>query len=157
MLRNPVDRTFSQYKWQVRRGRESLSFEETLKREDERLEGEEERMVKEPFYQSFNHRKFGYVARSKYVVQIKRWRKYFSGSDMLILDNKDLQFDHEDCFRKIFRFLGVKYRKISIEKNHNPGNYTDRIQPEIRMKLIKLFEPYNNELYRFLGRDFNWN
>ena len=157
MLRNPVDRTFSHYKWKVRRGRESLSFEEAIEREKERLEGEEERLIREPFYQSFNHRKFGYVARSKYIVQIKNWRKHFSGAEMLILDSKELQSDPENCFKRIFRFLDVESRRISIGKNHNPGNYADRIPSEIRARLVKLFESYNNELYRLLGRNFNWN
>ena len=157
MLRNPVDRTFSHYKWQVRRGRETLSFEEAIEREDERLKGEEERLIKEPFYRSFNHRKFGYVARSKYVVQIKRWLKYFPESSILILDSKELQTDPEDCFGRIFKFLGVEYKEINIEKNFNPGNYTDRISSTMREKLTKLFEPYNNELYQLLGKNFNWS
>ena len=119
MLRNSVDSIFSHYKWQVRRERETLSFEETIEREDERLEGEEECLIKEPFYRSFNHFKFVYVARSKYVVQIKRWLKYFPESYILILDSKELQTDPENCFGRIFKFLGVEYIEIRIKKNQS--------------------------------------
>jgi len=52
---------------------------------------------------------------------------------------------------------GVEYKEIRIEKNFNPGNYTDRISSAMREKLTKLFEPYNNELYQLLGRNFNWD
>src|SRR5919201_3141433 len=44
VLRNPVDRAFSHYQHELSLGREHLSFEEALDREDERLRGEVERM-----------------------------------------------------------------------------------------------------------------
>ena len=40
LLRNPVDRAYSHYHHELRRGREDLSFEKALDREEERLEGE---------------------------------------------------------------------------------------------------------------------
>jgi hypothetical protein len=44
LVRNPVDRAFSQYNHEVALGREPLPFEEALDAEDERLRGEQGRL-----------------------------------------------------------------------------------------------------------------
>ncbi len=64
ILRDPVERAYSQYKQEYARGFEdSETFEQALELEPERLEGEEERMVEHPGYQSYSHQHHSYVAR----------------------------------------------------------------------------------------------
>src|SRR6187200_1451927 len=48
LVRNPVDRAYSQYQHAVALGREPLSFEDALAAEDERLVGEVERLLADP-------------------------------------------------------------------------------------------------------------
>ena len=36
------------------------------------------------------------------------------------------------------------------------GSY-DKMNPETRKKLIDFFKPYNDELYKFLGINFDWD
>ena len=67
LLRNPVDRAYSHYNHQVRRGNEPLStFEEALEAEEERLRPAKERMRGEERL-SVNFLRFSYVSRGLYA------------------------------------------------------------------------------------------
>lgn len=46
----------SHYHMSVRKGRQTLSFDEVLRREEERICAQWERMVKEPGYESVSYR-----------------------------------------------------------------------------------------------------
>src|SRR6266508_3758960 len=72
VLRDPVERAWSHYRYERHRGYEDLPFEEALRREPERLAGEAERMVAEPGYSSFAHRHLAYLARGRYAEQLER-------------------------------------------------------------------------------------
>src|SRR6187551_3563074 len=48
LLRDPVDRAYSQYQHEVALGREPLSFEDALAAEEERTRGEAERLAADP-------------------------------------------------------------------------------------------------------------
>ena len=48
MLRDPVERAYSAYKHELARGFETETFEQALELEDERLEGQAERMLADP-------------------------------------------------------------------------------------------------------------
>ena len=138
LLRNPIDRAYSSYQHQVRAGRESLSFEEAVNREAERLEGEEEKIIADPNYLSFNHRKFSYVARGKYIDQLKNWERHVRKNQMLILESEAFWRDPDNTFREIFAFLGVDPVAVPTAKKHNTGNYKSSMDPAIREKLTAL-------------------
>ena len=156
LLRNPIDRTFSSYKHQVRAGREDLSFEDAIKAEPERLNGELERMLSEPGYFSYNYNHFSYIERSKYDLQIQNWLKYFSIDNMLILSSEDFFSNPAQSIEQCFNFLKVKPIEINHKKKHNTGNYTDPINPETRERLQALFQLHNNNLYSIINKDLNW-
>jgi len=67
LLRNPVDRAYSHYHYAVERYGETLSFEEALDIENERLAGEMEKFQKNPYYKSRNYRCFSYQKRGIYI------------------------------------------------------------------------------------------
>ena len=45
---------------------------------------------------------------------------------------------------------------LSEFKKFNAAEYTE-IDQELYDELRKFFRPHNERLYKFLGRDFNWN
>ena len=71
LLRNPIYRAYSHYCHQVRKRRETLSFKHAIEKEAERLNGEAEKILQNENYNSFNHRRFSYLARGIYVDQLK--------------------------------------------------------------------------------------
>ena len=72
-LRDPVERAYSHYKERVRHGAEPLSFEEALEAEPGRLNGEAERIVRDPSYRSKAHEDHSYLAQGRYLDMLPRW------------------------------------------------------------------------------------
>ncbi len=74
LVRNPVDRAFSNYKERRANGVEPLdSFGAALDAEAERLAGEEERLIADPTATSTAHRHHSYVDQGRYVTGLRRW------------------------------------------------------------------------------------
>ncbi|HEC92398.1 MAG TPA: hypothetical protein ENI51_05310 [Candidatus Atribacteria bacterium] len=96
VLRNPVDRAYSHYWHNVRMGQEFLSFEEALQREEE--------SIKNPEYKNI----YSYKDKGKYILQIKRFARYFSKSQMLFVLAEDLKENREETLKKILEFLKVE-------------------------------------------------
>lgn len=156
LLRNPTDRAFSYYKHQVRAGRETLSFEDALKAEPERLHGEREKVLSDPNYFSYNYKHFSYIERGKYDIQIQNWLNYFEKEQMLILSSEDFFNDPGAVLSQCLEFLEVPNTSIKDRKKHNSGNYNEKMAPETREQLHQLFQPHNENLYKMLGINFGW-
>ena len=158
LLRNPVDRAYSQYQHQTRQeGVEPLTFEEALACEEKRLAGEEEKLLKDEKYFSFNHRHYSYLARSKYIEQLPTWMSIFPGEQFLILRSEDLYTDPKAIVKQTLEFLDLPTSGLSTEyKPFNDARYA-QMAPATRERLVEYFKPYNARLYEFLGRDFGWD
>lgn len=156
LLRNPVDRALSHYQHEVRGGRESLSFEEAIGQESERLAGEEERLRAEPGYYSLNHHRYSYTRRGLYIEQLRRWMKHFSRTQLLVLQSESLFRDPLAAMGRVHRFLGLPPHRLDLDRPLRQGNYDRAWSPELRKRLVAYFEPYNRELYQWLGEEFDW-
>ena len=90
VLRNPVDRAYSQYQHEVALGREPLSFEDALAAEEERTRGEVERIVADP--RAFSHEWWDhtYAARGLYAEQLDRWLAVFPRDQLLVVTSDEL-------------------------------------------------------------------
>lgn len=157
LLRNPIDRAYSSYQHQVRAGREELSFEEAIAHEAERLAGEKEKIIADPAYNSYAYRKYSYIERGKYIDQIQNWHRFFKKEQLLILSSEAFWSDPEGAFKEIFDFLGVEAVEIKAAKKHNTGNYKSKMDPDLRKKLHELYRPYNDKLFEYLGKKFDWS
>jgi hypothetical protein len=161
LLRNPVDRAYSQYQQQVKRGREPLTFAQAIEAEEARLEGEWNRMLEDEEYDSYNLQRYSYLLRGVYADQLLRWRKLFSAEQMLVLKSEDFFERPRETLKRVLRFLdlpdwepetpgpGQQYRR-------NQGVYRGGMDPATRSKLENYFEPHNRRLYELLGTDFGW-
>jgi len=153
LLRNPIDRAFSHYHHEVRLGFEKLSFEEAIKAEKDRLK-DQLKMVLDGIY-SFNHQHFSYLSRGIYVEQLRKWEKFFSKDQILILNSKDFFNNPKKTFEIVCNFLNLSkwdfknYQSFSVSKYKKMNDST-------RNKLSNYFKLYNDELYRFLKLDFGW-
>ncbi|HYK85873.1 MAG TPA: sulfotransferase domain-containing protein [Ktedonobacteraceae bacterium] len=158
LLRNPVDRAYSQYQHQTRQeGVEPLSFEEALASEEQRLAGEEEKILRDEKYFSFNHRHYSYLARSKYIEQLPAWMDVFPREQFLILRSEDLYTDPKAIVKQTLDFLGLPSSYLKQEyKPFNDAKYA-KMAPATRERLLAYFKPYNDRLYDYLGRDFGWD
>jgi hypothetical protein len=157
LLRNPIDRAYSQYQHQARQpGVEPLSFEDALDAEAERLAGEEEKILQDPHYSSFNHRHYSYCGRSRYIEQLPRWMNLFPQEQLMIVNSEELFADPATIVKQTLAFLNLPDEVNAAYKPFNEARYAP-MKAETRQRLIEYFKPYNQRLYELLGRDFGWD
>ena len=155
MLRDPIARAHSHYQHEVARGFEKLSFEEALEQEDARLAGEEERMVEDASYYSFEHQHHSYIARGMYLRQIERWLASFPADQLLIIDSSSFFSNPDAEYRSVLRFLGLSERSLPSYEKMNAHSY-DRMSSGALALLRERFEAPNRALAERLGRTFDW-
>jgi hypothetical protein len=163
LLRNPVDRLYSQYRHKVERGKhEKLPLAEAIAREEERIQGEREKIatVKNYFSDSYQH--FAYKARGRYAEQLEAWFSHFPREQFLILKSEDLYANPGEIYKQALEFLNVPaFEPESLKKGYKQYNKSketpSKMNPEIRKQLLAYYEPYNQQLYQLVGRDFAWD
>jgi hypothetical protein len=157
VLRNPIDRAFSHYKHEVATGFEtSASFEEAIDREDERLEGEVERMMSDETYRSVAHQHFSYLSRGRYDEQLARWFDLFAADRVLILVSEELFRDADPAMRQVYRFLDLPDHASGPFPASNASTGGSKLLPQTRARLREYFAEPNRRLYDTLGRDLGW-
>ncbi|MBI2955804.1 MAG: sulfotransferase domain-containing protein [Acidobacteria bacterium] len=155
LLRDPVERAYSHYQHSCLLGQESLSFEEAIAREPERLRGERERMLADESYYSLNHQRYSYRARGIYVDQLQEWMSLFPRQQFLVLDSTELFEQPAAALQKTLAFLGLP----PWQPNAFPVfNRTDAaaMNGATRERLEEFFAPHNRRLRDFLGAEFPW-
>lgn len=160
VLRDPVDRAYSHYNYMLKKGKETLKFEEAIAKEEERLEFDCEKILNEDDYFSYSHQHHSYLSRGIYIEQIKRWHSFFPKEQMLIIDSKRLKLQTEEVLSEVLSFLSLPYHPLleqdkSNYKKHNVNHYPS-ISKDTRNYLIDYFTPHNCELYNYLGVTFEW-
>lgn len=156
LLRNPVDRAYSHYHHQVRMGHETLTFEEAIDAERERLEGETERLMDDETYRSHSYQYYSYLTRGEYAKQLERWMEYFPREQILVLASEELFASPREVVWKVFKFLDLRSFRIRCTSNINPASYPP-MSPAARARLVEYFMPHNHRLYSLLGADFGWD
>jgi hypothetical protein len=157
LLRNPVSRAFSHYQLKLRRRQETLTFEQAIAAEPERLAGEHEKIVADPNYYSVAHDRYSYLARGVYIDQVRRWQQHLPPSRLLILESGEFFKNTADVFARVLDFLGLRRWQPDRYGNRFPGKYTDKMRDATRRQLVDYFAPHNERLYAHLGTRFNWD
>ncbi|GAC1565619.1 MAG: hypothetical protein NVS3B14_03950 [Ktedonobacteraceae bacterium] len=160
LLRNPVDRAYSQYFHAIDHGFATLSFEEAIEHEEERASREREKILKDEYYYSIEYMERDYLARGIYVDQLQAWMKLFPREQFLILKSEEFYADTAAALKHILTFLNVPDAEFQVRnEDYRPYNnyaYT-RMNPVLRKRLIAYFEPHNARLYDYLGTNFGWD
>ena len=160
LLRNPVDRAYSDYQHVAKRGRhQTQSFEEAIRR---RRRGRSTMKVGQSSgagTAGFDERS-KYLSRGIYADQLERWLRFFADEQLLVLKSEDLFGRTPDTFRVVREFLGLPAWEPptwgEILEKRNKGAYRQEMDPDTRRRLEEFFEPHNRRLYELLGIDFGW-
>jgi hypothetical protein len=156
LLRNPVERAYSQYKDRIKIHGETLSFPDALAVEPERLEGEMERMLAEPDYYSRPHDYFSYRDRGIYRPQVERWLDEFPREQVLIVRSEDFYADPAAAYSRTLAFLGLPDHQLQNPKRFNYVPAAD-MDEATRQELTEFYRPHNAELAKLLDTDFGWD
>ena len=158
LLRDPVERAYSDYQMVARKDREHKTFEEAIGLREPadaekawpHPEGEDHAVLDEGSE---------YLSRSVYVDQLLRWSMFFPSDQMLVLKSEDFFENPEEILKVVFEFLGLPEWEPADEvigDKRNAGNYERGMDPATRRRLEEYFEPHNKRLYDLLGVDFDW-
>ena len=165
LVRNPVERAYSDYQMVARKDREHKTFEEAIGlqepaaagearppgADDENAEDEERSVLNEDSE---------YLSRGVYIDQLLRWSEFFDREQMLVLKSEDFFENPQDTLKLALEFLGLPEWEPGEEElmggKRNEGRYEQEMDPSTRGRLEEYFEPHNKRLYDFLGTDFGW-
>ena len=151
LLRDPVDRAFSHYHNNLRLGRENLSFEDAIDAEEERIAGEEERLLADPQAVSLAHKRYSYLRRGLYAEQLLRWRACFLEEQMLVVDAGRLFTDPRAVVAEVLAFVGVDPWEPPNFAARNEGRHGEAMQAATRSRLEVFYEPHEQRLFDLIG------
>lgn len=155
LLRDPVDRAYSHYQHEVRRGHETLPFEEALAREEERLRGEQERMLADETYDSLPYQRFSYQSRGLYAEQLGAWFAFFPREQSLIVESERFYAEPIATVRRVTDFLGLPGHDLADSSVRNQVDYPS-MSAAARRRLQPCFDQSNRDLVALLGTPFSW-
>jgi len=156
LLRNPADRAYSHYWHEVRIKKETLSFEDAIKKEEERLQNEQELMLKDKSYYSFEHQYHTYLSRGIYADQLKAWYDVFSRQQILVLKSEDFFDNPEKIIKKTLRFLGLPEVSLNYDLKRIPQQYPyPKEENKLRPYLVGYYKGHNKRLHELLNANFD--
>jgi hypothetical protein len=155
MVRDPVERAYSAHRHELARGFETEPFEVALDLEDERTSGEVDKILADPSYESFHHRHHSYLARSRYSEQIGRFLDELGPEHVYLVDADVFFADPDAEFQRLRSWLGLpEWQPGEVQQwNARPRTPMD---PDLRARLERHFEPYDARLAEQMGRTPSW-
>jgi hypothetical protein len=156
VLRNPVDRAYSHYWHQFKRGHEQLGFAEAVDAEPGRLAGELEKVLADPRYVSYERHHHSYLSRGLYADQLEAWFQQLPRDRFLIERSDDLFEDPPAVFRRVLEFLGLPAYELPEYETFNAFS-SGAMDPGLRARLVDHFRPHNRRLEGLLGRELGWD
>ena len=185
VLRNPVERAYSEFHYTVTLGSElTENFEDVIKSELKRIEIGNKKPELKIENTNYKHFTFSHLRDGLYAQHLERWLKFFSKEQLLVLHTKDLYTNFDQTLSETFEFLNLPKYQIEnrIEKNKidkirplagheqnvyknidsktrtlfNVQNYPE-MKPETKKFLQDFFRPHNEKLFKMIGKRFDWN
>lgn len=118
ILRNPIDRAFSQYLHNKRDLMEDLSFINALDAEEKRI-----KMYKDK--NDLLYKKYSYIRNSLYFERLENWLKYFDKAQFkIIIFEEELLKDKENLLSEIFDFLNISQYDLNLNIKSNVASKT---------------------------------
>ncbi len=153
LLREPGERAWSHYRFNLACGREHLGFLDALAREEERLAGEDERLAAGREVLDGPHQLLSYSARGRYAEQLQRWWTQIPREQFLLLKSTDLFNDPQATLDRVCRFLNLPAAAIPGDLNRNAAPHFP-LPPRAREELDRIYEAPNRALFDLTGISF---
>lgn len=151
ILRNPVDRAYSHYWHNQRRGREKRGFEAAIADENPSAEN------------------LAYLDLGRYTERLHRIESAAGNDGLLVLLNEDLRHKRGDTLRRAWEFIGadpnrgsveIPVRKLSLmarvkQRRRAKKRQYPPMTSATRKKLVEVYAPEVDALEAWLGRDLS--
>lgn len=159
VLRDPVERAFSHWRWDQKRfvERKKLdphwkgfpTFETLIRTEQEtiRAGGME--------VHAFSGARAGYLRHGIYAPFLRLLAEQFGRERIFVVDAAELFRDPGGVTKRIYGFLGLPQIEPLIIDEQNSGP-SGALPDALRSELTEFFRPYNEATYEIVGKDFGW-
>ena len=136
-------------------GVETLSFEEALEKEQERLYQEKNELLSNEHYRSFSYQHYSYLSRGVYIDQIQAWRQYYPQESMVILASEEFYSNPTKIISQMIDIFGLTNKEITdtVRYRESPHQSMDS---NTRKRLAAYFRPHNLKLFEYLDMDLGW-
>jgi hypothetical protein len=118
LLRDPIERAWSQHQMNRRTGREALGFLDALEAEQDRTTG-----IRPPSRRQrcLAHRDHSYVARGDYVRQLDRWFAAVEPRSVLLIRSTDLFHQPTGVHQRVLTHIGLPDEPLpTAHRNRGP-------------------------------------
>ena len=155
ILRNPVNRAYSNYQLSVRNGKENLSFAEVINIEKNQLVRDGIYLDNKINLEKFKHPRSNLV-KGWYYEQLKIWIEKFPQDQILIISTEELENKPQETMNIVFNFLKLpeykmkQFQKLKFVKYEN-------MNQETKQNLLKYFKPKNEKLFTLINKKFEWD
>lgn len=144
ILRNPIDRAYSQWNMNIKLGLYKFSFREALQIETERAKRN----------LPWQDQTYSLIDRGFYSAQIREYRRFFPEQQLLFIKYDDFKNHPEKIVDHVFEFLDVDKEKFSFkQRDVNTLQYESPMDPVCKNELINVFKNDIHEVERLLKWD----
>ena len=126
MLRDPVDRAYSSYLYNLSRGWEAGSFEEGLDEEENRRSAKWQHLWQFKWLSDYEHR-------------MAPFEKYFGEQNICYLSTEYFQSQPQQVIDRVTGFLGIENREIDTSRQINSGG---KPKSQILSKVTRAMRSY---------------
>ncbi len=149
LLRDPVERTLSQYFHARRHGFEELELEAALEAEPQRLASGD----------PYSLQKHSYLSRSSYLEQLDRYEALFPSKRLLVLKSEDLFSNTAVVWGEIQQFLklpAIALPMVLPKANAGRGEASE-LDPVVRIQLRAALATTASGVKQRYEIDWGWN
>ncbi len=139
LVRDPVERAWSQFRYETKRGFEDLPIHAALDAEVGRLADPD------PEQRLFALRHHSYVTRSLYADQIERLQYWSDADRLLVMDSERLFSDPATAMDGVHSFLGLAPYHGEYSVAHK-ANESSPVPDDVRSRLEPFFVDANRRL-----------
>ena len=142
ILRNPIERAFSQWNMQRTRGIEPFDFMEAVREEPRRIAESAPTQL----------RKFSYIDRGRYAEQLERAFRLFPRERFLVVKYEEFRARQREVVEAVFRFLGLSPLRFRAVEAHDIP-YARKLRDEERVAVREILQSEIGRLEALLGWD----
>ena len=169
VLRNPVDRAYSQFVMMDPKGKSTRTFEEWIDKDfaDLREKGVIETQIPRDKFAGSDEEMSAWkaytrltsnapIGRGLYAIQLRHWFQIYeangkSRDDFMIIQSERFRVEKSGIYREVLKFLGLDEFELTDEVEYNKQRYQRPMAEQTRKMLEEFYAPYNKQLYELLG------
>lgn len=148
LLRDPVERTISQYYHAKRLGFETLSIMDAIVEEEHRIRNNYD----------YSHQRHSYIGRSRYIEQLHEYEQWFKKDQFLIIKSEDYFKNPREVWRKIEELMDLEHQEFpNVIKRANAGKGESLlVDNKVRGYLRNLLKQTAQEVEKKYGISWGW-